>query len=76
MLILYPCRSQFNIKHYIHRHFEHEERDAFTFLHGFKFVRNASGTVSNINRAWIEGFTCDWTVECCFLKFNSGGYAS
>lgn len=30
-----------------------------------------SQTAANINRTWCEGSTCDWTVQCWFLKFCS-----
>ena len=32
-------------------------------LHEFKLENNASETSNNINRAWGEGSTCDWTVQ-------------
>ena len=40
-------------------------------LHEFKFRHNASKTVANINRAWGDGYTSDWTVRRCSQKFRS-----
>ena len=40
-------------------------------LHEFKLGHNASKTVANINRAWGNGHTNDWTVPRCFQKFHS-----
>ena len=41
------------------------------FLHDFKLGHNASQTAANINRAWGEGSTNDWTEWYWFLKFCS-----
>ena len=32
----------------------------------------ASQSAANVNRAWDEGSTCDWTIRRLFQKFLSG----
>ena len=40
---------------------KHELR--LLMLHEFKFSHNAFYTVTNINRAWGDGYTSDWIVR-------------